>query len=100
MLLNWSASWDETGVAGYGIYRDGALIATVGGAETSYVDMNVGLNVTYNYQVDAVDPGGRRSAKSNTATHHPRQHGHPHLQPDSPTPTCRATLPPPTTAWP
>ena len=29
--------------------------------------MNVGLNVTYSYQVDAVDPGGRRSAKSNTA---------------------------------
>ena len=68
VLLNWSASWDETGVAGYGIYRDGALIATLGGAETSYVDTNVGLNVTYNYQVDAVDPGGRRSAKSNTAT--------------------------------
>ncbi len=68
VALSWNAAWDETGVAGYGLYRDGVLIATVGGAETSYVDMNVGLGVTYSYQVDAVDPGGRRSAKSNTAT--------------------------------
>ena len=68
VLLTWSPSWDETGVNAYGIYRDGALIATVGGAAASYVDMNVGLNVTYNYQVDAVDLGGLRSAQSNTAT--------------------------------
>ncbi len=68
VALSWTAAWDETGVAGYGIYRDGALIATLGGGETGYVDMNVGLNVTYSYQVDAVDPGGRRSARSNTAT--------------------------------
>ncbi len=68
VALSWNAAWDETGVSGYGIYRDGALVATVGGAETSYVDMNVGLNVTYSYQVDAVDPGGLRSAQSNIAT--------------------------------
>jgi hypothetical protein len=68
VALSWNAAWDDTGVAGYGIYRDGVLIASVGGAETSYVDMNVGLGVTYNYQVDAVDPGGLRSAQSNTAT--------------------------------
>ena len=68
VLLTWSPAWDETGVNAYGIYRDGALIATLGGAATSYVDMNVGLNVTYNYQVDAVDLGGLRSPKSNTAT--------------------------------
>ena len=67
VALNWGASWDETGVAGYGIYRDGILIASIGGGATTYVDTNVGLNVTYSYQVDAVDPGGRRSAKSNTA---------------------------------
>ena len=66
--LTWNATYDDTGVNGYGIYRDGQLIATVGGAITQYVDMNVGLSVTYNYQVDAVDPGGRRSATSNTAT--------------------------------
>ena len=82
VALSWNAAWDETGVAGYGIYRDGALIATLGGAETSYVDMNVGLNVTYSYQVDAVDPGGRRSARSNTATITRAQPGDAHLQPD------------------
>ncbi len=66
--LSWNASWDETGVASYEIYRDGALIASVGGAETGYEDANVDLGVTYNYQVEAVDPGGLHSAQSNTAT--------------------------------
>lgn len=67
VLLTWSPAWDETGVTAYGIYRDGTLVATVGGAASSYVDTNVGLNVTYSYQVDAVDLGGRRSPQSNTA---------------------------------
>ena len=72
VALSWTAAWDETGVAGYGIYRDGVLVGTVGGGETSYVDMNVGLNVTYSYQVDAVDPGGRRSAHVQHRHHHTR----------------------------
>ena len=62
--------------------------------------MNVGLNVTYNYQVDAVDLGGLRSAKSNTAAITRRTHGDAGLHPRSPIPTCRVTSPRPTTAAP
>ncbi len=65
--LKWTAAWDDTGVSSYAIYRNGEQIATVGGAHTEYVDTNVDLNATYSYRVEAVDPGGRRSAKSEPA---------------------------------
>ena len=67
--LDWTAASDNTGVVGYGIYRDGALIASIDATTTQYVDTTVNVNVTYNYQVDAVDAAGNRSAKSNTATY-------------------------------
>ncbi|MBN1147853.1 MAG: DNRLRE domain-containing protein [Anaerolineales bacterium] len=66
--LDWSASSDNTGVASYAIYRDEALLASVDGAFTSYVDMSAQLNATHTYKVVALDPAGNSSAPSNSAT--------------------------------
>ena len=39
--LGWTASSDDTGVAGYGVYRDGVHLADVGGTLTSFSDFTV-----------------------------------------------------------
>ena len=63
--LNWTTSYDDTGVESYTIYRDGIVIATVDGAITSFVDLSANLQTMYSYEVDAVDLAGNHSAKSN-----------------------------------
>ncbi|MBN2117998.1 MAG: DNRLRE domain-containing protein, partial [Anaerolineales bacterium] len=68
--LSWSASTDDTGVRGYGIYRDGTLVNTVDHNTLSYSDTNLALSTNYIYQVDAFDGSGNHSAlsTSNSAT--------------------------------
>lgn len=65
--VTWNASTDNVGVAGYGIYRDGVLIATSGGAALTYSDTGVSPGTGYSYQVDAFDASGNRSTKSSPA---------------------------------
>jgi chitodextrinase len=73
--LNWPASRDNTGVAGYNIYRDGSLLTTVPGANltiegpeafqgTGYTDHTVQPRTTYSYSVAAFDQAGNRSGLS------------------------------------
>jgi len=62
--LNWNASTDNVGVTGYGIYRDGALIASVGGSILSFQDTTVSPATPYSYTVDAVDGATNRSVQS------------------------------------
>ena len=62
--LSWSASTDNLGVAGYEIYRDGQLHATVGNV-TSYTDASVDVETRYEYAVRARDSRGNRSGASN-----------------------------------
>jgi hypothetical protein len=62
--LTWSASTDNTGVRGYGIYRDGTLIATVDKNTLSYSDINLTSATGYTYRVDAFDGSGNHSAQS------------------------------------
>src|SRR5215207_6390125 len=62
--LNWSASSDNTGVRGYGIYRNGALVNTVAKNVLSYSDTNLSPSTNYSYQVDAFDGSGNHSALS------------------------------------
>jgi hypothetical protein len=64
--LLWSASADNTGIAGYKIYRDGAEIDT--SSVTNYSDTSVVGGTTYNYTVKAYDGSGNLSAASNIAT--------------------------------
>jgi chitodextrinase len=65
--LSWTASTDNVGVAGYDIYRNGALLQSIGTA-TSYSDLTVVAATTYNYQVRARDGSGNLSVPSNVAT--------------------------------
>ena len=64
--LSWTASTDNVGVAGYTIYRNGAVIANVGSA--TFSDLSVAANTTYTYTVDAFDAAGNHSAQSSPAT--------------------------------
>lgn len=63
ILLQWTASSDNIGVAGYDIYRNQAKIAHV--AETEYLDVNPGKGLLHAYFVRAVDTAGNESAASN-----------------------------------
>ena len=67
--LSWSASTDVyaptqiiTGLSGYNVYRNNALIAT--SASTSFSDMGLTPNTTYTYSISALDAAGNESAQS------------------------------------
>lgn len=61
--LNWTASTDNTAVAGYKIYRNGVLLnGNVAG--TNFSDTGLSANTTYTYTVSAFDPAGNNSAQS------------------------------------
>ena len=64
--LTWTSATDNVGVTGYQIYREGALLDTIG-ALTSYTDNTVIGNVTYEYHVRAIDAAGNISDFSNAA---------------------------------
>jgi hypothetical protein len=64
--LSWSASSDNVGVAGYRVWKDGAIVASPAG--TSWSDAAVTLGQTYTYAVEAYDAAGNRSALSNSVT--------------------------------
>jgi parallel beta-helix repeat protein len=64
----WQASTDDTGVTGYSIFRDGALLATTDGAARSYQDTTVSPGTTYSYTVEAFDAAGNRSERSAPAS--------------------------------
>lgn len=62
--LNWSASTDNVGVAGYKVYRGGSYLKSVTG--TSASDTGLSPGTAYSYQVSAYDAAGNESAKSST----------------------------------
>ncbi len=66
--LTWSASSDNTGVRGYGIYRGGALIGTTDATTLNYSDSGLAPDTTYSYTVDAFDAYGNHSPASSTVT--------------------------------
>ena len=66
--LNWTASTDNVGVAGYRIHRDGRHITTLYDAATAYVDAQLLPGTAYTYEVKAFDAAGNESTFSNTAT--------------------------------
>lgn len=65
--LTWTASTDNVGVAGYKIFRGGALLTTVPDA-SGYSDTAVAANTTYSYTVSAYDASGNESAQSSLAS--------------------------------
>ena len=64
--LSWQASTDNTGVTGYNIYRNGALIGTT--ASASYADTSLVPATAYTYTVTAFDAAGNASGQSSAAT--------------------------------
>ncbi|MFZ3209228.1 MAG: hypothetical protein WA140_10395 [Geobacteraceae bacterium] len=62
VVLSWSPSTDNKGVAGYEVYRDGSRIATVSTA--AYTDPSLVNNATYTYFAIAFDAVGNRSIAS------------------------------------
>jgi hypothetical protein len=66
VLLTWSPSYDDVGVAGYEILRDGNVIGSAAG--TSYLDTTVSPSTTYNYTIEAFDAAGHVSQPSSAAS--------------------------------
>jgi chitodextrinase len=64
--LSWTASTDNVGVAGYRIYRDGALIATT--QSPSYSNTGLTASTSYTYNVAAYDAKGNVSNQSASAS--------------------------------
>jgi fibronectin type 3 domain-containing protein len=64
--LNWTASTDDTGVAGYDLYRNDSLLIQTD--TTSYVDTAPAQGSSYRYALVARDAAGNRSAASSAVT--------------------------------
>ena len=65
--LNWTASTDNVGVAGYQIIRNGSVLTSLAGATLSYADTAVTANTTYIYALKAYDAAGNFSSAGNSA---------------------------------
>ena len=62
--LQWTASEDNVGVAGYDIYRGALLVGQTHGPATTFKDTILTSGTTYAYTVKARDLAGNRSAAS------------------------------------
>jgi len=62
VTLSWRVSTDDTGVAGYRVYRDGVPAGT--SPSTSYTSTGLTANTTYAYTVSAFDAAGNSSGQS------------------------------------
>jgi chitodextrinase len=62
IALSWSASSDNVGVTGYGLYQGGAQVGTTTG--TTGIFPGLTCNTNYTLAVDAYDAAGNRSAKA------------------------------------
>jgi chitodextrinase len=60
--LDWDAATDDVGVTGYGVYRDGTLVASPAGSSATVSGLVCGTS--YTFAVDAVDAAGNRSAQA------------------------------------
>jgi Calcineurin-like phosphoesterase len=68
VMLNWTEAKDDTGVAGYTLYRDGVVLATLDGPTPSYIDTSARLGTTYTYNLQAFDLANNGSVSSESVT--------------------------------
>lgn len=66
ITLAWTASTDNGVVAGYRIYRTGALVQTT--SATSWTDSPLAINTAYSYGIEAFDAAGNTSSRTTLAT--------------------------------
>lgn len=64
--LSWSPSTDDSGVVGYDVFRNGAVVASVAGSMTTYSDTGLAPATTYQYSISARDAAGNSSGPSPT----------------------------------
>ena len=64
--LSWTAATDNVGVAGYQVFRNGSLAATVAG--TAWTDYAYTAGAMYTYTAVAYDAAGNLSAPSSGVT--------------------------------
>ena len=62
VTLSWTASTDNVGVAGYGLYRNGTSVTSA--TTTSYTFTGLACGTSYTLGVDAYDAVGNRSAQA------------------------------------
>lgn len=65
--LSWTAPTDNTGVAGYQIFRGGNLVAVKHGAAAGFTDTQLNGGTSYSYTVRAFDGAGNVSAAAAAA---------------------------------
>lgn len=65
VVLSWGSAADNTGIAGYTVYRDGTEIGSTAPGIYSYNDASTNLGTSYTYAVAAFDLAGNQSALSN-----------------------------------
>ena len=66
VALTWNASTDNVGVAGYGVYNNGTLIAS--STSTGYTLTGLTCGTSYSVAVDAYDAAGNRSSRATVTT--------------------------------
>jgi hypothetical protein len=66
ITLSWSASTDAGGLKGYNIYRVGTTLPlnTTPQTGTTFTHTGLTANTAYTYQIEAIDMGGNKSAKT------------------------------------
>ena len=64
VTLSWQASTDAGGVAGYRVYRDGALLGST--TSTSYTATGLSCGKSYTFGVEAYDASGNHSSRPAT----------------------------------
>ena len=64
--LSWTASTDDVGVTGYGVFRNGSEIATT--SATSYSDTGLTAATLYSYGLNAFDAAGNLSTQSTSVS--------------------------------
>jgi chitodextrinase len=65
ITLVWSPSTDDVGVAGYGVYRNGALVGSTALSISTVPGLS--CSTTYVLEVDAFDAAGNRSARTSVS---------------------------------
>ena len=67
VTVTWNASTDNVGVGSYTVFRDSVPVGVVSEG-TTYQDSGLSSNTEYNYQVNATDIAGNKSASSAKVT--------------------------------
>ncbi|MEA2130852.1 MAG: hypothetical protein QOJ85_3743 [Solirubrobacteraceae bacterium] len=91
--VSWPPASDDVGVAGYRIFRDGALAATT--TATNWTDTSVTAGAAYSYRVEAYDAAGNSASSAVVAATVPAPPP-PVVEP----PATNVTLPPADTSAP